>query len=312
MPTHQSFRNVNGGLIFFLIISTIVIVFITVAGAGAGYISEPTATQQATLTPTPMPTYTRQPAPTSSPKPTWTLSTSTTPTRRVYPTLTLEVGRVNVPVLLYHHIADAKGAGARYYTSMDNFREQMQFLSDQGYQTILMRDLIAALLEEKPLPDKPVLLTFDDGHVDVYVNAFPILAKLDFTATLYVIGKDVESQAAMTHDMIQTLAAAGWEIGSHSMTHADLVKTADAIDEVCTSRYLIENTLGVTVDSFSYPYGSANTFVKNLVRDCGYTSGVGLGLWVTHKPENRFFISRREVEGDFDMEQFKALLRNVE
>jgi peptidoglycan/xylan/chitin deacetylase (PgdA/CDA1 family) len=78
--------------------------------------------------------------------------------------------------------------------------------------------------------------------------------------------------------------ADGWEFGSHSMTHADLRNTRNEIDEVCTSRTALMDELGLQIQTFAYPFGVTNDRIKQLVRDCGYTSAAGLGIWITQSP----------------------------
>jgi peptidoglycan/xylan/chitin deacetylase (PgdA/CDA1 family) len=218
-------------------------------------------------------------------------------------------GSLTVPILMYHHIAVYSGDQGRYYTQPGVFRRQMQSLKQWGYETITISQLAAVLRDGGALPPRPVAITFDDGNTDVYKNALPVLQEFGFTATMYLITGDMKKGSGISADQASELAAAGWEIGSHSMTHPDLVKTnADLRSEICYSRLDLEKLLGFRISSFSYPYGTADDYVKNYVRDCGYTSAVGVGTSITHTSRSIFFFSRREVEGDFDLNEFTALL----
>src|SRR5690606_32496057 len=153
---------------------------------------------------------------------------------------------------------------------------------------------------------------FDDGYMDVYENAFPILQEFGFTGVAYIITSTLEkdkSYGYMQERELKALLAAGWEIGSHSVTHSDLKKTKlGAGNEVRRSKAVLEALLGVPVRSFCYPFGVANQSIKDLVLQAGYDSAVGLGITPVHTPERLYYLSRREVTGDMTIEEFRSLL----
>jgi peptidoglycan/xylan/chitin deacetylase (PgdA/CDA1 family) len=267
----------------------------------------PTLTPTSTQTPTPSPTFT----PTETPTPTSTATPTLTPTETPTPTPELAQfgpGEVSIPVLLYHHIVEKNDAAIRYYVGMDEFRAQMQYLKDQGYQTITVSDMVEAINYGKTLPAHPIVITFDDGNRDVYQNAFPILQSFGYKATMYLIATAIGSPTNLDINMIQQMVQSGWEMGSHSMTHADLGKSGNRVYEVCTSRTDISDKIGVQVNSFAYPFGVADDKIMQLARDCGYTSGAGLGLWITHTPWTLYYFSRREVQGNYSLDDFTRLL----
>ena len=88
-------------------------------------------------------------------------------------------GQVVAPILLYHHIADV-GNSNRYYVSVENFRLQMLTLKQEGYTSVTPAMLVEALVYGAELPPKPVVITFDDGNLDVYTSAFPSHARAGF------------------------------------------------------------------------------------------------------------------------------------
>jgi len=268
---------------------------------------KPPFTTSPTFTTTSTPTFT--PTATFTPTPTFTPS----PTSTVTPTPTIQLvsfgpGVVPVPVLLYHHIASPSGKGNRYYVDPETFKIQMEYLNKHGYHTVKVSDLVNAVREGNLLPVKPVVITFDDGDRDVYENAYPILQQLGFTATIYLIGNALNADTNLTVEMVRELVAHGWEVGSHSMSHADLLQSQNQAYEICTSRQKLTEWLGVPVNTFAYPYGLADDHLMQMVRDCGYTSGAGLGYWNKHTPNNLFYFSRREVEGTFTLQQMDRLL----
>jgi peptidoglycan/xylan/chitin deacetylase (PgdA/CDA1 family) len=217
-------------------------------------------------------------------------------------------GKVTLPILLYHHIQDYSGTGDRYYVSIADFTAQMQALSDWGYQPVTVTQISNWLQNGGEMPERPVAITFDDANRDVYENAFPVLKQFHFVATMYVIGNTIGSETNFTVDMLKEISTEGWEIGSHSMTHIDLTQSNNLGYELCASRSLISKTLGVPVDSVAYPYGIVNQHVFQITKDCGFSSGAGLGIFNEHTRYSLFYLSRREVLGGVSLDTFAQLL----
>ena len=136
------------------------------------------------------------------------------------------IASVQVPILLYHHIETLnEDAGSDWYNTTvtpEAFEEQMAYLAYHGYHTVKIMDLLAAFEGRKALPKNPVVITFDDGWIDCYDTAFPVLQKYGMTATFFIIAGSVGSIPAdhvMSWGEIEEMSQAGMEIGSHTMTH---------------------------------------------------------------------------------------------
>jgi len=217
-------------------------------------------------------------------------------------------GRVVAPILLYHHIADDSGSN-RYYVSPENFQQQMLSLQQGGYTSITPATLVEALVHGAELPPRPVLITFDDGNLDVYTTAFPIMRQLGFVGAFYIVGNRLGAQGYVGAAELSEMIAAGWEIGSHSMTHADLTLDHTILrQEILQSRLLLEQALGVPVRTLAYPFGLVDETVIDKTEDYGYTAGMGLGTFNANTLGIRFYLSRREVRYEFDLADFLALL----
>ena len=248
-----------------------------------------------TLTPSPEPTVTPTPAPTGTPVPTAT------------PAWTFAKGSAQVPILLYHRIAPPPaGAEGRYYVSPEAFAAQMQLLHDWGYTAIPISLLVRALVYGAELPPRPVVITFDDGDISVYESAFPIMQQYGFTGVNFIVANRLQVDGYMNAARLQELAAAGWEVGSHSMTHADLRLVHDQLQsEGRQSKLVLEDALGLPVEVFAYPFGQLDEFVADRINRYGYTAAVGLGVSTQHDLSTLFYLSRREVENGADL---RALL----
>lgn len=259
------------------------------------------------------PTATRTPLPTDTP----TLTPFFTPTAiatltpeptdpPVNPTESEKSGMVTVPILLYHHISDT--IDTQYNVHPDVFAEQMKWLHDNGYTTINISDLTKLILEGGSIPERPVILTFDDGYLDVYKNAYPILQQYGYVATFFIITKTVDTKKNLSTDMLLELIDSGWEIGSHSQTHIDLNQGDNWEEEIIGSKAFLEDKLGVTIQTFAYPYGLANPSVIAYTKNAGYTSAVGLGSQVTHELSTLFYLNRKEVKSWYDLDFFAEFL----
>jgi peptidoglycan/xylan/chitin deacetylase (PgdA/CDA1 family) len=255
----------------------------------------------ATSTPsTPTPTTTS--VPTAPPKAT----AGPSPVMRVY-----GPGQVKIPILLYHHVVpDPKPT--RYWTSNADFEAQMDDLQRLGYRTITIAQLTQAVDHGEALPEKPIVITFDDGDIDAYQNALPILSDHHMVAVMYVVANRVGAEGYLSADQIRDMVAAGWEIGSHSMTHPHLasVSWVQLRTELLKSRLDLEEVVGEAITTFAYPYGEVMPDFADKVHEYGYTSAVGLGLTVLQRPQDMYYLSRREVEGGVGLQDFEALLKS--
>jgi len=249
----------------------------------------PTWTQ--TSTPTPTPTSTQTPSPT--PTATW---------------IFIEAGRLVTPILLYHHIADITPVN-RYYVSPDLFREQMKALNEWGFTTITPTYLRQVLVYGGDLPSRPVIITFDDGDLDVYENAYPIMLEYGFIGAFYIVSSRIGADGYIGVDQLKEMALNGWEIGSHTVNHIDLTQNHDSVrEEMLQSRLDIEDAISVTVTSLAYPYGLVDEYIATQAQEYGYFTGMGLGILTEHTWGALYYLNRREVHGDMDLTIFAGLL----
>jgi peptidoglycan/xylan/chitin deacetylase (PgdA/CDA1 family) len=172
--------------------------------------------------------------------------------------------------LMYHEIGDVAHAELRYTVSELSFREQLAELASGGYEVLSTGQAIARPQGRRPR----VVMTFDDGAASDYEVAAPLLARHGFGATFYVVPSFLGRAGYMTEAQIVELAEGGFEIGSHSLTHAYLSDLTDSQlqPEVAGSRLRLEQILGQPVRHFACPGGRVSRRVRNAVIAAGYTS----------------------------------------
>ena len=185
--------------------------------------------------------------------------------------LSLKYNDESVPVLMYHSIGTAKLNP--YVVSTEQFDLDMQYLKENGFTTLSTDELYDFMVKNKPVPKKSVLITFDDGYEDNYTNAFPILKKYKFKATIFVItGYMDKGKMYLSSAQLKEMQNNGIDIESHTNLH-DKLGTCSYADQLKTleiSKEYLEKTLNKTVRYISYPFGSYNLDTLKAVNAAGY------------------------------------------
>jgi peptidoglycan/xylan/chitin deacetylase (PgdA/CDA1 family) len=192
------------------------------------------------------------------------------------------------------------------------FESHLRYLQEAGYTVITLDDLLYALALGEPLPDKPVILTFDDGYEDNYTYAFPLLEQYGTTGTFFII-TDFINQARpgyMTWPQIEAMAAAGQRFGSHSRDHPDLA--GQSVDylvwQALGGKETIEEHLGYHPRWIAYPAGSYDAQTIAVYGSAGYWGGVTTQQGATHTLDGIFELKRVRVRGSHTAEDLAALL----
>ncbi|MDJ0753993.1 MAG: polysaccharide deacetylase family protein [Ardenticatenaceae bacterium] len=270
---------------------------ITPEGDAVAQLSPPTVTASPTLIPTathtPTPTFTPSPMPTPNPPVYLTAPLPDLPLILPSPTVSRSV---RVPILMYHYISVPPDDADQYRINLsvepDDFRSQMAFLKADGYETVDMYDMIEAIVNGIPLPEKPIILTFDDGYRDNYTNAYPILTEFGFKGTFFIATEFVDRgyEPYMTWPMIEEMAAAGHRFESHTKTHPDLIllDRAGLIWQILGSQETLAAHIGYKPQFFSYPSGSYNEDTIEILQELNFWGAVTTqgGAW--HGFYNRY------------------------
>jgi peptidoglycan/xylan/chitin deacetylase (PgdA/CDA1 family) len=217
---------------------------------------------------------------------------------------------VQVPILMYHHVEVApKDSYLRVPAA--KFEEEVRLIRNWEYTAISTSMLVDAITKGAELPPRPIIFTFDDGNEDIYTTAFPIMQKYGFTGVLYLPYYYVGTPNYMTVDQIKEMIAAGWEVGSHSLTHPNL-QLADPGQlraEIVDSKQKLESLLGVPVLTFAYPFGDVSGAAVDYVRFAGYIAAMDAkGFTADQNLGSLFALQREEIRSSEDAKTFIRFL----
>ncbi|MFC8004595.1 polysaccharide deacetylase family protein [Streptomyces olivaceus] len=224
-----------------------------------------------------------------------------------------------VPVLMYHAVAAGPNDATRALSvTPQAFAEQMAAVADRGRTPIGTAELAAAWRSGRPLPRRPVLITFDDGYAGVHRHALPVLARHGFPATLFVstgwLRGPHETGGApdtmLDWAQVRELAAAGVEIGGHSHTHPQLDQVGEERlrHELIHSKEIVADQLGVVPASFAYPYGYSDRRVRRAVRETGYAQALAVGNGLARRAQGPYALRRVTVRRSTGTEEFARLV----
>lgn len=230
---------------------------------------------------------------------------------------------MQLPVLMYHHVGPAQpDSEPALFVSAARFETQIRFLAKHGYVGIRPSDWTSWLHNATPLPEKPVLVTFDDAIADLHDHAFPVLQRYGFNAVVFVptncVGKGnlwnqslgYKWRPCLTAGQIQYWSKKGLDFGAHSRNHPDLTELDEPQleDEVAGSQSDLETMIEAPVTSFAYPYGPYNAAAAACVQrhfDLGFTTDEGVNTLRTDRS-----LLRRVTVFDWDtLLEFKLMLR---
>lgn len=203
-----------------------------------------------------------------------------------------------VPILNYHRVSDTDDNPATLKVA--DFDAQMKYLVDSGYKVISPDDLLDAWESGKPLPEKPIVLTFDDGHADIYNNVFPILQKYNMRATVFVVTDHMGSADYLTWDMARALQNGGFvDIESHTMSYKDLTTLrGDKLwNEIYGSKQAIEWALKKPAKFIAYPHGKYTVDAEDTSKEVHYRAGFIEDYGLAKSEPNRFILTRIPVVG---------------
>ena len=220
----------------------------------------------------------------------------------------------DVPILMYHYVSELPPDADVYRRDLtvppDLFEDQLQYLDHAGYHPITLTDLYLYLTEAYPLPEKPVILTFDDGYRDAYEVVFPKLLAHGFTGTFFVLATPAhfESDAYLTWSQMEEMATAGMDIQAHGRDHVDLRGRSYEflVYQILGIKEAIDYHTGREARFFCYPSGRWDADVIEVLDSAGYWGAVTTQWGRMQSYDHRFEMPRLRVHGEAGLERFIA------
>jgi peptidoglycan/xylan/chitin deacetylase (PgdA/CDA1 family) len=219
---------------------------------------------------------------------------------------------------MYHEIAEPGQTGSRLAVTPANFAAQLGYLREAGFTAITAAELSARLTgDDGPLPERPVVLTFDDGYADFHTRAMPLLDAYGFTATLFVTtGWELDAGLRpsapgrmLSRAQLAEAAAAGIEIAAHTRSHPplDQLPERQVRDELTTSKRWLEDETGLAVPGLAYPFGYSNDQVRRVAREVGYRYAYAVDNRTAGSADDPFALPRLTVRRATTLPEFRRL-----
>lgn len=246
------------------------------------------------------------------------LSANSTPENTVLPNpnteianpfegLTLSNDDSGVPVLCYHSISDDTTLKNPIVVSTTLFREHLQVIKDNGYTTLTIEQLNNYITNKQAIPEKSVVITFDDAYLDNYTLAFPILKEFNMTATIFAISDFLNTDPYMTTSNIKEMITYGIDIQSHTSTHSELAKLSyeNQLKELSDSKKSIETLTNKPVLSIAYPFGSYNENTLKAATAAGYSMAFTVKKGFSTRIQNHYELSRILIDYTYKAKDIK-------
>lgn len=217
-----------------------------------------------------------------------------------------------MPIIAYHFVG-APGAEYAfrddelpYVTDAAVFAEHLAGLVELGFGTVTLEQYLGP----RALPEQPVVLTFDDGHVSFLEHALGPLTQHGYTATLFMVTDFIGQPGYLSARQLAELAHLGVEIGSHGCSHRPLTALpgAQMRDEVRRSKQVLEDTIGHAVTMLALPHGFGSRAVEQAAHDAGYATICTSRFGVNRVPAQSFCLDRVSVKNPLPWSDLQPLL----
>ena len=227
---------------------------------------------------------------------------------------------LQVPILAYHDIAPRSETSSRLAVPPTAFSAQLAYLHDAGFKTITAGAFSAVLAgDEIELPERTVVLTFDDGYESFYSRVIPLLSHYRFTATVFVTTGWVQDAGTHTAgetpgrmlswSQITEATRTGIEVGAHGCRHLQLDQLPEWLlrEELYTGKELLEQKLGLPVDGLAYPFGYSNGTVRQAAREADYSYGYAVRNMMANPTSDLFALPRLTVRRATTLPAFQQI-----
>lgn len=229
--------------------------------------------------------------------------------------LLIEEGN-GVPILSYHQVNNIDKN--QMTVTIEEFDEQIKYLVDSGYTFITPEELLDTWEDDsKRLPDKPIIITFDDGYIDMYKNVFPILQKYNAKATLFVITDYLNLYPSyLTWSQAREMQSSGLvDVESHTLSHVNLtdkyLSELKMRDQLHFSKQAIEWYLKKPAKFVAYPGGKYSTDVIDMSKDVGYRAAFNVDYGLAQNSSDNYVLPRVPVFGNNSYSFIRFKLRLI-
>ena len=220
------------------------------------------------------------------------------------------------PILEYHMVTEEPRPGAeRYVVLPEDFAAQLDYLTAEGYTTITPQEYARARKGKQQLPEKPVILSFDDGYEDNHRVILPMLEERGMKAVFYVVTNDIGLPGYMTWDDLFDLERHGMEIGSHTANHIPLttLPTEKQREELHLSKLMLEWKGMKTIYSFSYPNGAYDDSIVAMLAEEDYLTAVTGEAGLNNTETNPYLLHRVNIPPPhFGLAEFRLRLMKAD
>lgn len=243
---------------------------------------------------------------------------------------------VEIPIIMYHHVTKDPKRGNRYTVTVEELERDFQYLKNRGYNTVTTAMLIDYVENGIPLPEKPIMLTFDDGFESFYVLAYPLLKQYDFKAVLSIIGSVTEKYSELddhninysnlTWDEVKEMHCSGFvEIQSHSydmhrneqgerkgisaIKHEKYYDYKKAIsDDLNQMKILMKEKAGIEATAIAYPFGAYSKDTVKIIKSLGFKASFSceerVSFIAVGNSDSLYNLGRFNRESGTDTEKF--------
>lgn len=224
--------------------------------------------------------------------------------------------RLHVPILMYHYVSELPSNADDIRTGLtlhpDIFRQHIEYLAENNYNTVSLNDVDNALEYGIALPENPVVLTFDDGYMDAYTEVFPVLQAHNMVGTFFIITQfaDDSLQGYMNWEQINEMAQAGMNMEGHTKTHINLTEREHdlLVFQIVGSLESIEAHTGNASNILAYPVGRYDENTLQFMDSTDIDRAVTTQIGAFHTTDNRYEMTRLRITNETGVAGLNFLL----
>lgn len=240
-----------------------------------------------------------------------TIVNNTSPTKNDEATKDVSVPNASSVPMLYYHSVNPSEAN-EIIISPEKLKNQLMLIKNLGYNTITIDELNDYLTSNKNIPEKSIVISFDDGYMDNYTYAFPILKELNMKATIFLITSGIDDGYYLSSDQIKEMASYGIDFESHTVSHKklDTLTYEEQLSELKNSKITLENLLNKKINTIAYPFGAYNEDTIKAAKEANYTLAFTTKYGNIHIGDSLLELNRIYVNTYDTMDTFKERLLN--